>query len=121
MSKKQLDIKFVISYNIIILITLRHMFAESNNERSKIMKATTRFLAFVFAAVMLLSLASCADNKGNNNEITTAPEATVDGEVTEELYLGYEKDRLPTNLSYNNETVKVLYWSDAERKEFEIK
>ena len=43
------------------------------------MKATTRFLAFVFAAVMLLSLASCADNKGNNNEITTAPEATVDG------------------------------------------
>ena len=85
------------------------------------MKATTRFLAFVFAAVMLLSLASCADNKGNNNEITTAPEATVDGEVTEELYLGYEKDRLPTNLNYNNETVKVLYWSDAERKEFEIK
>lgn len=85
------------------------------------MKATTRFLAFVFAAVMLLSLASCADNQGNNNEITTAPEATVEGEVTEELYLGYEKDKLPTDLTYNNESVKVLYWSDAERKEFEIK
>jgi len=74
---------------------------------------------------LLLSAVACAkpDVPGEN---TTAPEAVDSSanpdETTKSLYddNGYLLDSLP-ELDYKGETVKVLYWSDVERPEFEIK
>lgn len=83
------------------------------------MKTAKRLLALAFAGLMLLGLAACA--KPNGPDSGTTDDTSVVAEVTtDNLYLGYEKDSLPETLNFNKETVKILYWSNAERPEFEI-
>lgn len=84
------------------------------------MKIYARFLSLLCAVLMLAGLTACADNTGNKDNTSAPDTAAVNPDVTEELYLGYEKDDVPDTLNYNGEGVSVLYWSDAERKEFEI-
>ncbi len=83
------------------------------------MRNKVRILALICAGIMLLGLAACTktDDSGNTTPADTNPAATP--ETTDELYLGYPKDKIPESLNYNNDKVKILYWSDAERKEFE--
>ena len=89
------------------------------------MKIYARIIAMLCAMVMLLGcFVACADTQ-EPNETTEAPQTEAPaGEVTEEIDLnldkdGFWKDDLPEELDYN-EIVTVLYWSDAERKEFLI-
>ncbi len=91
------------------------------------MKLYARIIAMLCALVMLVAaFASCATPSGGEN--TTAPEAQTTaptGDVTEAPVenldaQGYLKDDLPENLNFGD-TVQILYWSDAERAEFEIK
>ncbi len=83
------------------------------------MKMTARILSLLCAVLMLVGLASCV-NTGTSDQTVDPAATTASPDGTEELYLGYEKDCIPDALNYNNEEVKILYWSDAERKEFEI-
>lgn len=83
------------------------------------MNTAKRLLALASATLMLLGLAACAkpnDVGSGTSDVTTA---SVDV-TTDDLYLGYKKDDLPETLNFNKETVKILYWSNAERPEFEI-
>lgn len=83
------------------------------------MKSVTRILAFMCAALMLLALAACTNPDGG--ESTSDTIANNDPATTDELYLGYEKDDIPDTLKYDkNDPVSILYWSDAERIEFEV-
>ena len=71
------------------------------------------------AALMLLALAACTNPDGG--ESTSDTIANNDPATTDELYLGYEKDDIPDTLKYDkNDPVSILYWSDAERIEFEV-
>lgn len=75
----------------------------------------TRFLAFTFAALMLISLAACA-KPGDSESTTTAPVAATTPAPDETSSL-YVEDDLPDNLNIN-ETIGVLVWSDVEHFEF---
>ncbi len=87
------------------------------------MKLYARIIAMLCALVMLVSMFAACANTGNDD--TTAPDNTVNPEATTEFVdptldpEGYLKDDLPADLKYD-ETVTILYWSDAERAEFEI-
>ncbi len=84
------------------------------------MSIAKRLPALILAGLMLVGLASCAQTGGGDNT-TADTTASVDlGDETEELYLGYEKDTIPTTLNYGGSTVKILYWDDSERPEFEV-
>lgn len=85
---------------------------------------TKKLLALFLALLMLLSFAACA---GPTNPEDTSTSAVADssnpaGDDTASLYddEGYLLDDLGDNLKFNDETVKILYWSDAERNEFEM-
>ncbi len=84
------------------------------------MSIAKRIPALILAGLMLIGLVACAQQGqgGDSSAETTASPET--GEETEELYVGYPKDDLPDTLKYNGETVKILYWSDSERPEFEV-
>ncbi len=100
------------------------------------MKFYTRFIAMLCALVMLVAaFAACAetndpaqtDDKGSAT--TTAPEQTDPSQggddttpvVNENLDpQGYLRDDIPDELDYKQTTVSILFWSDAERAEFEI-
>ena len=79
-----------------------------------------RMIAPLLAVLMLLGLAACAKPNTSDETTPAAAETVIDPSTTEELYLGYKKDDIPDTLKYNKETVKILYWSNAERPEFEI-
>ena len=75
-------------------------------------------------AMMLPLLISCGSPEGPSGETTPAPAATSGTpEETKNLYdpNGYLLDDLPGDLNYGGNTVRILYWSDTERPEFEIK
>ena len=94
-----------------------------------------KFLAFVVAALMLLSVVSCTTASGSldgadttvGNEETTAEETTTespDGETTENADLTTETVdetalSVPDDLKLNDE-ISVLHWSDTVVDEFEI-
>ena len=85
------------------------------------MSIAKRIPAFILAGLMLVGLASCAEpGQGNDSTADTTASVDVGGDETEELYLGYEKDSIPDTLDYNGATVKILYWNDSERPEFEV-
>ncbi len=84
------------------------------------MKLYARIIALVCALVMLVAaFTACADNNGDTT--TENASTTVDPNDTSDEYdsQGYLKDDLPDDLNYDT-TVTILYWSDAERDEFEI-
>lgn len=86
------------------------------------MKLYARIIAMLCALVMLVAaFAACAETGSGNSTTDTAapvnPEQT--GPATHDKD-GYLLDDLPEDLNYKQETVTVLYWSDAERAEFEI-
>lgn len=85
------------------------------------MKKLSRILALFCAVLMLLGLVACADT-GNGDNTTEDTIATPDNpaDTDDDLYLGYQKDDIPEDLTYDGASVKVLYWSDAERPEFEV-
>ncbi len=90
------------------------------------MKLYARIIAMLCALLMLTAcFAGCANV--NDPETSTEPAKTqAPGESTPEEVDdnldkdGFWKDDIPEALDYNGETVSILYWSDAERKEFEI-
>ena len=88
------------------------------------MKKYARIIALLLAVITVLAMAvSCAEGSGEDD--TSAQAVNTEGtpeETTASIYDadGYLLDNLPDNLNYNGETVKILYWSDCEREEFEI-
>ena len=91
-------------------------------------------LAIILAMLMCLSvMVSCGKTEdGGAADTTTAaggndavtPEATTTtAEETESPYdaNGYLKDSLNPELDYKGEKFTILYWSDVERIEFEVK
>lgn len=89
------------------------------------MKLYARIIALLCAILMLVPcFAACAET--TNNEATTdnaATEAPIEPEETTDPRYddqGYWKDDLSNSIDYQGETVTILYWSDAERAEFEI-
>ena len=72
-------------------------------------------IAFLLACVLLLSFASCASEPAADTTTTAAAEDTGDSGVDSK---GFELDTLGNSLNYNDETVKILHWSDVERHEF---
>ncbi len=90
------------------------------------MKLYARIIAMLCALLMLTAcFAGCANT--TDPETSTDPAKTQDpgestpGEVDDNTDKdGFWKDDLPDSLDYGDETVSILYWSDAERKEFEI-
>lgn len=90
------------------------------------MKPYARIIALFCALVMLAAVfAGCANT--NDPEVTTGEAQTKDPSSSDTEPVdnnldkdGYWKDDLPETLNYKNEIVSILYWSDAERKEFEI-
>ena len=90
------------------------------------MKNYARIIAMLCAMVMLLGCFVACANTQDPTETTEAAQtqtpAEQEGEETVDLNLdkdGFWKDDLPEELDYN-EIVSILYWSDAERKEFVI-
>ena len=90
------------------------------------MKIYARIIAMLCALMMLTGcFAGCANTQDPAE--TTEPAQTQTpgesaGEETADLNLdkeGFWKDDLPEDLNFN-EIVSILYWLDAERKEFEI-
>lgn len=85
-----------------------------------------RILCF-FAAVLVIaaSFVSCAKDQGDPAGTTAAPAAT-DGTSTEAPATepvdenGYRLDNLGT-LDMGGRTFRILYWSDAEHVEFDVK
>ncbi|MCQ2427742.1 MAG: hypothetical protein MJ137_04990 [Clostridia bacterium] len=88
------------------------------------MKAKKIIISIILAMSFAISLASCAKPADDPAEATTAPsvDTTAPAETEKSLYdeKGYLLDELP-ELDFKGETVKILYWSDVERPEFEIK
>ena len=87
------------------------------------MKKTIRLSALLLAVLTALALlASCAQT--NDPETTTGAIVEPDNpDVTEKPTVdsnGYKLDDIPADLKFNGATVKILYWSDAERVEFEV-
>ena len=89
-----------------------------------------RTLAIMLAMLMCLSvLVSCgakessaettASDIGTSAAETTVASTTETEALTEETR--YRKDDLDPSLNYNGEKFTILYWSDVERIEFEIK
>lgn len=88
-----------------------------------------RIIALVLALLMLLSLAACAGKTTPEDTVVTTagadtaqsnndePEETKDPTLDDE---GYKLDDLGDKLDFGAEEVKILYWSDAERHEFEM-
>lgn len=84
------------------------------------MSIAKRLPALILAGLMLIGLVACAQpgQSGDSSaESTAAPDA---GNENDDLYLGYPKDDIPDTLKYSGTTVKILYWSDSERPEFEV-
>ncbi len=50
------------------------------------------------------------------NDVTTAAPETDDGKDEN----GFLRDTLPEDLRYNDETIRILTWSDVEHNEFEV-
>ncbi|MBQ2513231.1 MAG: extracellular solute-binding protein, partial [Clostridia bacterium] len=75
-------------------------------------------------ALMLPMLISCGNPEGPSGETTPAQAATSGApEETKRIYDddGYLLDDIPGDLNYGGNSVRILYWSDSERPEFEIK
>lgn len=91
------------------------------------MKNSIRILAAFAAVLMLLGVVACG-NTGSGNE-STAPENTAiidtgddsgeEGTAANVDKDGFLLDDLPNDLKFN-ETVRILYWNDVERPEFEV-
>ena len=78
-------------------------------------------------AIMTLTAAfvSCSDNEKNEESESLTSTEKVTGDVIdkeEDKYdsNGFIKDELPDNLSTDLKEVSILYWSDAENREYEI-
>ena len=67
----------------------------------------------------MLALLACAGCHKQPDKPDTP--ASSGGEQTESLYDadGYLNDQLPRDLNFDDEKVKLLYWSDVEMQEFE--
>lgn len=75
----------------------------------------SRIIAMAFAALMLLSLASCVQ-PGNSDATSTAAPSAATTAATPESSSPYKEDDLgEMNL---NTTIGVLAWSDVEHFEF---
>ncbi len=84
------------------------------------MSIAKRLPALILAGLMLIGLVACAQpGQGGDSSAETTASSDI-GDETEELYLGYQKDDIPDTLKYDGATVKVLYWNDSERPEFEV-
>lgn len=88
-----------------------------------------KFLSLTLASMMLLGmLAACSNADGDSQQtndpaVTTAAPAVGDTTPTETAdptvdANGYKRDDLPADLNFNNETITMLYWEDAEKPEF---
>ena len=90
------------------------------------MKTYARIIAMLCAMVMLFGcFVACADTQ-DPTETTEAAQTQAPGEQGGEETAdpnldkeGFWKDDLPEELNFD-ETVTILYWADAERKEFVI-
>ena len=94
--------------------------------KEDIMKLYARIIAFLCAMLMLVAcFAACAET--TDPEVTTENVAQTQGPENTEAETerkdkdGYLLDDIPDELDYGKETVTILYWSDAERAEFDIK
>jgi len=84
----------------------------------------TRIASAILAVLMLSALfCSCGDTQVNDPVITEAVVSsdiqnteTVAPETTE-----YAPTNIPAGTNFNGKAVKILYWSDVERLEFEVK
>lgn len=82
------------------------------------MKKAIRITAFLAAILILVAaLVACRDS-GDDSETTTG--SNLDTSAPEDTSGGYIKDNLPPNLKFDGMNVRVLYWSDVERPEFEV-
>ncbi len=77
-------------------------------------KRITQVLALLFAAIMLFSLAACADP--GESEITTEETPVASSQIDVETTSLYKEDNLGT-LDFNT-TIGVLAWADVEHFEF---
>ncbi|MCQ2446523.1 MAG: hypothetical protein MJ141_06555 [Clostridia bacterium] len=87
------------------------------------MKKSLRILCALFAMVMVLGVVACGTT--GDETVTTAAAATEDPNAPAETKSdkdenGYLLDDIPADLKFNQATVKVLYWNDVERPEFEV-
>lgn len=85
------------------------------------MNNSKRWIA-LFAAILFLAagLAACG-KPGDEAETTTDNTKETDSIETDDNLdeKGYIKDNLPDDLNFDGMDVRVLYWSDVERPEFE--
>lgn len=81
-------------------------------------KLSTKAIAAVLAALMLLCLAACATPSNTGDETTTAAAGVSDDATPETTEDPAEKLSLPEDLNLGGATMGVLYWSDVENLEF---
>jgi len=74
------------------------------------MKNFVRLITLLLALLMLAMVVVACDSGEEEN-----PNYNPDYDVNNRL-----KDSLPDNLNYLGEEIKVLYWSDVEKPEFEV-
>ncbi|MCQ2353940.1 MAG: extracellular solute-binding protein [Clostridia bacterium] len=89
------------------------------------MKKWLRILSAFAALLMVFSVISCGNtSNGDGTDTTVSTETDITDESGDETGKrtdaeGYELDDLPSGLNFNK-NVRVLYWSDVERPEFEV-
>ena len=86
------------------------------------MKKTKRWFALLTAILMLIAgLAACREPSDEAETTTDKAQETDTNETDSNLdEKGFVKDNLPDDLDFGGLNVRVLYWSDVERPEFEV-
>lgn len=82
------------------------------------MKKAIRVIAFLAAILVLVAGLAACRNSGDDSETTSA--SNLDTSTPEDTSDGYVKDNLPADLKFDGMDVRVLFWSDVERPEFEV-
>ncbi len=83
-------------------------------------KHIKRSICLLVTILMIFSLlSSCSfNNKGDDSSKTDDTTAALETEPSNVDINGYLKDDLPSELSFGNTEVNILYWEDVERPEF---
>ncbi len=85
------------------------------------MKLTSKIISIILALIMLLSLAACAEQQGDDPDKSEQAATTLGTESTESLFddKGYIKDSIDPNLDYGEEEFNILAWEHS-LPEFDI-
>lgn len=84
-------------------------------------KRSLRMMCLLIAIITLLAtVAGCKTDKKNQTDTGTAAE--TDTSASDSLYdeEGFLKDDLPETFDTDLDKVRILYWSDAENKEYSV-